>query len=175
MIDLTQDYESYYTEELRKDSKSRFFIPLAKLYKQTERLHEAIHILKQGLSVYPEDTIAKILLAEIYLESQQPNLALAEADAALYKDAFNLLGMQIGMRASFTLGLVEKAQYYAYMILKKYPNQMEALHIVERVKDFSLTQPSSLERKQTRVRKKIDTLNHMLVKIRARTGNQSEI
>lgn len=198
MIDLIKDYERYYDDALKYNPTTRLFIPLAELYKKTGRYHEAIQVLTRGIVNYPSDAVAQTLLAEIYLESKQPASARLAADAALYQDPSNVRSMLIGMRASICLNQTEKAQYYAHMLLKKFPEHEEASGVIRgslkrslavtekpRCTDMYIDPRGGGDPKQERTKyqlknarlreKKIDRLKNLLIKVHTHMGKKYEI
>lgn len=178
MIDLIKDYERYYYDALKYNPTTRLFIPLAELYKKTGRYHEAIQILISGIVNYPGDVVSQTLLAEVYLESKQPASALLAADAALYQDPSNVRSMLIGMRASLWLNQIEKAHYYAHMLLKKIPQHEEAIRVITGSSREAYPQPRSGSGEIAvglLKEKKIDTLKKLLIKVHTRLGKKYEI
>ena len=64
-----------YTLQYQKKPKSRVFAPLAETYRKLGMRDESLKILRQGLKYHPTYTLGYIVLANVYFDQQNFELA----------------------------------------------------------------------------------------------------
>jgi tetratricopeptide (TPR) repeat protein len=70
-------------ERLQRDPTSLAFAQLADLYRKTGRPRDAVTLCREGLSRYPQYTVARLILAKALLAEEELEQALSEVQAIL--------------------------------------------------------------------------------------------
>jgi tetratricopeptide (TPR) repeat protein len=73
-------------ERLAKDPDSPAFALLADAYRRAGRASDAIRLCREGLSRFPDNTAARLVLAKSLLDEGDPDAAMAEAQAILARN-----------------------------------------------------------------------------------------
>lgn len=107
-----------YTLQYQKKPKSRVFAPLAETYRKLGMYDEALKILREGMKFHPAYTLAYIVLAHIYYDQQNYELAYNTVRPFVTDNLENITLQKLFARICINLGYLEEAlQTFKYLLL----------------------------------------------------------
>jgi tetratricopeptide (TPR) repeat protein len=176
----------HYRDLYKKKPRSKYFVPLAEIYKSLDFFDEAKEVLQEGLKWHPRYFIARASLSQVYYEMGRFTEAGIEAKKVLDQTPNNLLALRVAMRCHIKLNENERAILIAKHFLKQSPEDVEAQKVIgmtpsqnteqlsspitqiqSRIEDFAVQRLAPLST-QPEHQKKINRLNRILEKIRLR-------
>ncbi|MBI3017370.1 MAG: tetratricopeptide repeat protein [Deltaproteobacteria bacterium] len=99
----------YYLKMHKKYPLSKYFVPLADVYRSLDLLDEALEILQEGLKWHPNYGVGRALLAQTYHQMGRFSEAAFEAERVLQNDPKNLLAKNIFLK----LSQLKTSEYHA--------------------------------------------------------------
>src|SRR3989338_6292222 len=85
----------YYLKMYKKYPLSKYFVPLADVYRSLDLLDEALNVLQEGLKWHPNYGVGRALLAQVYHQMGLFSEAVFEAERVLQNDPKNILAKSI--------------------------------------------------------------------------------
>lgn len=77
---------------LEKNPRSRAFIPLSEIYRKLGRLEDAVGVCREGLTHYPENSVALVVLGRLFVEQEKWEEAEGVLEKAVALSPENLAG-----------------------------------------------------------------------------------
>ncbi len=138
----------YYLKMHKKYPLSKYFVPLADIYRSLDLLDEALAVLQEGLKWHPNYGVGRTLLAQVYHHMGRFSEASFEAERVLQNDPKNLL---------------------AKSIISKFSKDASSAPAPHRgqIKDFHI-EPLSTPAPEAPKSKKLAFLEHLLHKVQTR-------
>lgn len=137
-----------YLKMHKKYPLSKYFVPLADVYRALDLLDEALDVLQEGLKWHPNYSVGRALLAQVYHQMGRFSEASFEAERVLQNDPQNLLAKNI------------------FSSLAKPENEGRSPS-KSRIEDFQIHSLASAPPKSPKS-KKITFLEHLLKKVQTR-------
>jgi len=107
----------YYLKMYKKYPLSKYFVPLADVYRSLDLLDEALNVLQEGLKWHPNYGVGRALLAQVYHQMGLFSEASFEAERVLQNDPKNILAKKI---ASKLLDAKEPAPFFQKSRIKDF-------------------------------------------------------
>lgn len=107
-----------YTLQYQKKPKSRVFAPLAETYRKLGMYNESLKILRQGMKYHPAYTMGYIVLAHVYYDQQNYELAYNTIRPFVTDNLENITLQKLFAKICINLGYLEEAlQTFKYLLL----------------------------------------------------------
>lgn len=107
-----------YTLQYQKKPRSRVFAPLAETYRNLGMYDEALKILRSGLKYHPTYTLGYIVLAHVYHDQQNDELAYNTLRPFVTDNLENISLQKLFAQICINLGYLEESlQTYKYLLL----------------------------------------------------------
>lgn len=120
--------------QVQERPDSRLFVSLAEEYHKRDEHEKAINTLIEGLKHLPQYSYARILLVNLYLESQMTHEAYKECQKILAYDPNHVSANKTCARISDILGDNDSANSYYSKVLELKPNDKEAMDFISTLK-----------------------------------------
>jgi pentatricopeptide repeat protein len=116
-----------YTLLYQKKPRSRVFAPLAETYRKLGMQNEALKILREGLKNHPTYTLGYIVLAQVYFDQQNYELAYNTIRPFVLDNLENITLQKLFAQICINLGFLEEAlQTFKYLLLLNPKDQYTA-------------------------------------------------
>jgi predicted Zn-dependent protease len=107
-----------YTLMYEKKPRSRVFAPLAETYRKLGMHADAMKVLKEGIKNHPTYTLAYIVLANCYYDTQNFEMAYNTVRPFVSKNLENISLQKLFAKTCMNLGYLEEAlEAYKYLLL----------------------------------------------------------
>lgn len=131
-----------------KNPRSKAFVPLAESYRRLGMYREALEVLKKGLTLYPRDDSAQVVLAHIYYDTQKYQQALEVLRPLASKSLEKYSLQRLYAHTNLKLGFKSEALGVFKMLLTLRPRDQEVMGIIGQLEAEVLQQQSSKELNQ---------------------------
>lgn len=149
-----------YSLQYEKNPKSRVFAPLAETYRKLGMHDDALKILREGIKFHPTYTLGYIVLAHIYFDQENYEIAYNTLRPFVSENLENITLQKLFAKICINLGFLEEAlQTFKYLLLIN-PKDIDTATQVKLLEDDLLLSNTELNENDGYVEKRLTSFNN---------------